>query len=115
MSSSHLPSVITEEWIHDAFISQFECTLYALHHYRLLDRHHPDYLPGYAAAFRKFRFHHKTIPDFQDAWSRHYETIKLHRQMMDIRHLNFDPDYNFDFHSDQERKGILHYARRNAA
>ena len=106
--------VLSEDDIHEAFISQQECTLFGDRHFHLLDRNHSDYLPGYAAAFRKFRFSHKTIPDYVDEDSRILETMLIHRQMVDIRHQNYDADYNYDFHSHQERKGIVHRSRSHA-
>ena len=102
--------VLSEDDIHEAFVAQHECTLFADLHIYLLDINHLDYMPGYAAAFRKFRFSHKTIPDYVDEYSRMLGTLLIHRQMVDIRHANYDAEYNFAFHDHQERKGNIQRA-----
>jgi hypothetical protein len=97
---------LSEEDIHDAFIARHICTALADRHFQLLNPTHIDYSPHYALLFRKFRFSCKSLPDYQDAMSRLLLHNQMHCEMMDYRHPNFDPAYNYEFHCDQERKGL---------
>ena len=97
---------LSEEDIHDAFIARHSCTALADRHFQLLNPTHIDYMPHYALLFRKFRFSCKSLPDYQDAMSRLLLHNQMHCEMMDYRHPNFDPVYNYEFHCDQDRKGL---------
>ena len=117
MSSSDVPGVepfeLSDEDIHEAFIARHICTGLADRHFQFLNPTHIDYWPHYALLFRKFRFSRKSLPDYQDAMSRLLLHNQMHREMVDYRHANFDPAYNYEFHSDQERKGLRSPRRHN--
>ena len=98
-----MSSEMDEEDIHEAFISTQSSHVADIHSH-LIDPSHRYFSMKYAYTFRKFRWSCKTIPDYEDDFSRSLENDADHRQMVDFRHPNFDAEYNLAFHTLQESR-----------